>query len=232
MELSGSPKNGQFDNDWQLLLEIFWESPDYQRIRSKLSADLSQGIIVYPPESLRYRAFELTPLSSLRCVIIGQDPYHQEGQANGLAFSVNRGIALPPSLRNMLNELRDEYPNKSIQAIEHGGDLTIWAKQGVLLLNSLLSVQASNPLSHKNIGWESLLPLVIRKINEKVDDVVFLLWGKQAQSFKSLIDMNKHVVIEGVHPSPLSAYRGFFGSKPFSTINEILMSRGKSPIEW
>ena len=232
MELSGAPKNGQFDNDWQLLLEIFWESPDYQRIRSKLSADLSQGIIVYPPESLRYRAFELTPLSSLRCVIIGQDPYHQEGQANGLAFSVNRGIALPPSLRNMLNELRDEYPNKSIQAIEHGGDLTVWAKQGVLLLNSLLSVQASNPLSHKNIGWENLLPLVIRKINEQVDDVVFLLWGKQAQSFKSLIDMNKHVVIEGVHPSPLSAYRGFFGSKPFSTINELLMSRGKSPIEW
>lgn len=232
MELSNAPKNGQFDNDWQLLLEIFWESPDYQRIRSKLSADLSQGIIVYPPESLRYRAFELTPLSSLRCVIIGQDPYHQEGQANGLAFSVNRGIALPPSLRNMLNELRDEYPKKSIQAIEHGGDLTIWAKQGVLLLNSLLSVQASNPLSHKNIGWENLLPLVIRKINEQVDDVVFLLWGKQAQSFKSLIDIKKHVVIEGVHPSPLSAYRGFFGSKPFSTINELLMSRGKSPIEW
>jgi uracil-DNA glycosylase len=165
-------------------------------------------------------------------VIIGQDPYHQEGQANGLAFSVNRGIALPPSLRNMLNELRDEYPKKSIQAIEHGGDLTIWAKQGVLLLNSLLSVQASNPLSHKNIGWENLLPLVIRKINEQVDDVVFLLWGKQAQSFKSLIDIKKHVVIEGVHPSPLSAYRGFFGSKPFSTINELLMSRGKSPIEW
>lgn len=232
MELSNVQSNGQLDNEWQSLLSEFKESDSYKQIQSVIDGDAAKGGVVYPPVECRFRAFELTPLASLRCVIIGQDPYHQEGQANGLAFSVNSGISLPPSLRNILSELQNDIQGQEIQAIKNAGDLSVWAKQGVLLLNTVLSVQASKPLSHSKIGWEALLPKVIDLINTKKTGVVFVLWGKHAQSFKSLIDQRKHFVIEGVHPSPLSANRGFFGSKPFSKINQLLTANGKSAILW
>jgi uracil-DNA glycosylase len=168
----------------------------------------------------------------VKCVIIGQDPYHSEGQANGLAFSVNRGQKTPPSLTNILKELQSEYPNQTPAAIRSEGDLSNWAEQGVLLLNASLTVCESAPLSHQNCGWEPLIQQVIATINTQCSGVVFVLWGKSAQRYKSFIDANIHAVIEGVHPSPLSAHRGFFGSKPFSKINEFLENQGKSPIEW
>jgi uracil-DNA glycosylase len=217
---------------WKGLLDDYFLGPDFKRINDLIRADNAQGMVVYPSESLRFLAFELTPIDSLRCVILGQDPYHQQGQANGLAFSVNPGTAMPPSLRNILKELKSEYPNTPLQAIEKQGDLSMWATQGVLLLNTLLSVRSGQPLSHQNCGWESLIKQVILAINQKKDGVVFVLWGKSAQAYKSLINESKHSIIEGVHPSPLSAHRGFFGSKPFSKVNEYLTYLGKSTINW
>jgi len=174
----------------------------------------------------------LTPLGKVKCVIIGQDPYHGEGQANGLAFSVNKGMKLPPSLNNIFKELQSEYPNNMPAAIESEGDLSMWSEQGVLLLNAALTVSESAPLSHQNCGWEPLIQQVIATINSQCCGVVFVLWGKSAQRYKSFVDTEIHAVIEGVHPSPLSAHRGFFGSKPFSKINELLKNQGKSPIIW
>lgn len=217
---------------WKGLLDDYFLGPDNKRIDDVIRADNDQGVIVYPPESLRFRAFELAPIDSLRCVILGQDPYHQQGQANGLAFSVNPGIAMPPSLRNILKELKSDYPDTPLQAIEKQGDLTMWATQGVLLLNTLLSVRSGKPLSHQNAGWEPLIKQVIHAINQQQEGVVFVLWGKSAQAYKSLIDISKHAIIKGVHPSPLSAHRGFFGSKPFSKVNDYLKSVGKPVVNW
>jgi uracil-DNA glycosylase len=217
---------------WKGLLDDYFLGPDFKRIDDLIRADSRHGTIVYPPDSLRFRAFELTPIDTLRCVILGQDPYHQQGQANGLAFSVNPGIAMPPSLRNILKELKSEYPNTPLHAIEKQGDLSMWATQGVLLLNTLLSVRSGQPLSHQNTGWEPLIKQVIHAINQQEEGVVFVLWGKSAQAYKSLIDISKHSVIESVHPSPLSAHRGFFGSKPFSKINKCLKALGKPVVNW
>lgn len=231
MESPNSPAQ-LLNSDWLSHLLPYFDGPDYQRVMDQIRADELANIRVYPLYTDRYRAFELTPLGKVKCVIIGQDPYHGEGQANGLAFSVNKGMKLPPSLNNIFKELQSEYPNKMPAAIESEGDLSMWSEQGVLLLNAALTVCESAPLSHQNCGWEPLIQQVIATINSQCSGVVFVLWGKSAQRYKSFVDTEIHAVIEGVHPSPLSAHRGFFGSKPFSKINELLKNQGKSPIIW
>jgi uracil-DNA glycosylase len=231
MESPNSPAQ-LLNSDWLSHLLPYFEGPDYQRVMDQILADEMANVRVFPIFKERYRAFELTPLGKVKCVIIGQDPYHGEGQANGLAFSVNKGMKLPPSLNNIFKELQSEYPNKMPAAIESEGDLSMWSEQGVLLLNAALTVCESAPLSHQNCGWEPLIQQVIATINSQCSGVVFVLWGKSAQRYKSFVDTEIHAVIEGVHPSPLSAHRGFFGSKPFSKINELLKNQGKSPIIW
>jgi uracil-DNA glycosylase len=231
MESPNSPAQ-LLNSDWLSHLLPYFNGPDYQRVMDQILADEMANVRVFPIFKERYRAFELTPLGKVKCVIIGQDPYHGEGQANGLAFSVNKGMKLPPSLNNIFKELQSEYPNKMPAAIESEGDLSMWSEQGVLLLNAALTVCKSAPLSHQNCGWEPLIQQVIATINSQCSGVVFVLWGKSAQRYKSFVDTEIHAVIEGVHPSPLSAHRGFFGSKPFSKINELLKNQGKSPIIW
>ena len=231
MESPNSPTQ-LLNSDWLIHLSPYFDGPDYQRVIDQIRANELANIRVFPLVAERYRAFELTPLGKVKCVIVGQDPYHGEGQANGLAFSVNKGMKLPPSLNNIFKELQSDYPNQMPAAIGEPGDLSVWAKQGVLLLNAALTVCESAPLSHQNCGWDPLIQQVIATINSQCSGVVFLLWGKSAQRYKSFVDSKIHAVIEGVHPSPLSAHRGFFGSKPFSTVNELLNNQGKSPIDW
>lgn len=183
---------------------------------------------VYPPKELIFRALELTTLEKVKVVILGQDPYHGKGEANGLAFSVNKGIKLPPSLRNIYKELETDL---GIKPALHG-DLTSWAKQGVLLLNSVLTVKKDKPGSHRNMGWEEYTDSIIKEISDKRENIVFILWGKYAQSKKDLIDGKKHLIIFSSHPSPFSARKGFFGSKPFSKVNKYLTKNGQSKIDW
>ncbi len=182
----------------------------------------------YPPKTNVFRAFELTPFENIKVVILGQDPYHGEGEANGLAFSVNKGIKLPPSLRNIYKELEEDL---GIEAPKHG-DLSDWAKEGVLLLNSILTVEKDKPASHRNVGWERYTDSIIKEISEKKEHIVFILWGNFAQSKEYLIDRKKHIVIKSPHPSPFSARKGFFGSKPFSRTNQYLIRNNIKPINW
>ncbi len=187
------------------------------------------GINVYPCKSDVFNAFSLTPAHDLKVVILGQDPYHGPNQAHGLSFSVQKGIKTPPSLANIFKELSKDIPEF---VIPNHGDLTPWAKQGVLLLNTVLTVEEGHAHSHKNKGWELFTDKVIQQINEYLDSVVFLLWGNPSQQKIKLIDTNKHSVLKSTHPSPLSAHRGFFGCKHFSKTNEILTRQKKSPINW
>lgn len=183
---------------------------------------------IYPPKDTVLRALQLTPFEKTKVVILGQDPYHGKGEANGLAFSVNNGIKLPPSLRNIFKELQNDLgylPPTS-------GDLTAWAKQGVLLLNSVLTVKKDLPTSHRNLGWQKYTDSLITELSSKKENLVFILWGKYAQEKITLIDWDKHMVIQSPHPSPFSANRGFFGSKPFSKTNAYLKSKGISEIDW
>lgn len=183
---------------------------------------------LFPPTPEIFNAFALTSFDTLKVVILGQDPYHGPGQAHGLAFSVREGVLPPPSLKNIFKELSDDvgcsYPKS--------GDLSGWAKQGVLLLNTLLSVRAAEPFSHKNHGWEQFTDEVIRVISGRKEHVVFVLWGASAQKKAVLIDTQKHLILYAPHPSPLSSHRGFFGSKPFSTTNRYLLGEGLTPIDW
>lgn len=183
---------------------------------------------IFPPGKQIFAAFNATPFNEVKAVIIGQDPYHDVGQANGLCFSVNAGIPFPPSLRNIFQEIHDDIGSP----IPTDGDLTRWAKQGVLLLNATLTVEAHRAASHQRHGWEQFTDQVISHISEHRNNVVFILWGSYAISKRPLIDESKHLVLTSVHPSPLSAYRGFFGNKHFSKTNEYLIAHGKSPIEW
>ena len=183
---------------------------------------------VFPPKEDIFKALELTPLENIKAVILGQDPYHGQGQANGLAFSVYKGVKIPPSLRNIFKELNTDL---GIEIPKHG-DLTTWAKQGVLLLNSVLTVEKEKPASHKNIGWEEYTDNLISEISGKKEHVVFILWGKYAEGKISLIDTKKHIIISSPHPSPFSARKGFFGSKPFSRCNKWLIERHLEPIDW
>ena len=183
---------------------------------------------IYPLEDKIFNAFALTKPEDLKVVILGQDPYHGEGQAHGLSFSVEKGVKVPPSLKNMYKEL-----NSDLQCnIPQNGDLTYWAEQGVLLLNSVLTVEHGIAASHKNQGWEKFTDHVIGQINKSCDNIVFMLWGSYAQKKGSVIDRNKHLILEAVHPSPLSAHRGFFGCKHFSLTNEYLAKKNLSTIDW
>ena len=181
----------------------------------------------FPPKNQIFRAIELTPFEEVKVVIIGQDPYHNDNQANGLCFSVSDKVKAPPSLKNIFKELEADLGIKKTS-----NELEIWAKQGVLLLNATLTVRAHEANSHKDLGWEQFTDFIIKEISDKKENVVFVLWGAFAQKKAGLIDTKKHFIIQSVHPSPLSARKGFFGSRPFSKINQFLEEKGKEPINW
>lgn len=183
---------------------------------------------IFPPAKLIFNAFEHTPFDKVKVVILGQDPYHNDGQAHGLSFSVNDGIQFPPSLINIFKEINTDLG----VPVPKSGNLTRWADQGVLLLNATLTVQAHQAGSHQNKGWENFTDAAIKKLADERENIVFLLWGSYAQKKAAFIDSNKHLILRSVHPSPLSAHRGFFGNKHFSQINEYLISKGLTPIQW
>ena len=203
-------------NDWDIVLKSVWESPGFHKFMSKVKYEYDH-YTCYPKYENIFNSLKLTPYKDVKVVIIGQDPYHGEGEAHGLSFSVQKGVKLPPSLQNIFKELNDDLEIKNTT-----GDLTSWAREGVLLLNSILSVRKDSPLSHKDLGWQLLTDHIIKLINLKDTPVVFILWGSFARSKKPLITNKKHLVIESTHPSPFSARNGFFGSRPFSKTNEFL----------
>jgi uracil-DNA glycosylase len=217
----------QLPPSWQPLLGDEFEKPYFQNLRAFLDQE-RQNHTVYPPEPEVFSAFGLAPYDAVNVLLLGQDPYHDDNQAHGLCFSVRPGIKPPPSLKNIFKELRDDLGCR----IPNNGYLVPWARQGILLLNAVLTVRAHEPNSHKNKGWETFTDTVIRAVNAKAEPVVFVLWGSYAQKKRDLIDTTRHTIVEGVHPSPLSAKRGFFGSKPFSTINAALRESGKPEIDW
>lgn len=213
--------------DWAEHLAAVLNSEHFRQFESYLQ-DAYHEETIYPDSDFIYEAFKRTPFDQVKVVILGQDPYHQPGQAHGLSFSVQKGVKIPPSLRNIYKELQADL---GINPVAHG-NLTEWADQGVLLLNAVLTVPDSQANAHKGKGWEPLTDLAIEALNEKESAVVFILWGNAAKAKRTLIDERKHFVITSVHPSPLSASRGFFGSKPFSQANDILVSTGQKPIQW
>lgn len=214
-------------NDWADYLEAEFTKDYYVQLHQFLNEEYMNQTI-YPAMQDIFNALHYTPFHQVKVVILGQDPYHGPNQAHGLSFSVQPGIAPPPSLRNMFKELQDDL---DITPPNHGC-LIDWTKQGVLLLNAVLTVRAGQAHSHRKMGWEQFTNQVIQTINEKSTPVVYILWGRAAQQKEKLIDTTKHHVIKSVHPSPLSAYRGFFGSKPFSTANELLEADGITPVDW
>lgn len=214
-------------NDWDIILKEEFESDYFKELINKVSIKYDNGC-VFPKKNEIFNAFRYTPYHKLKVVILGQDPYHGEGEAEGLSFSVKNGIRKPPSLVNIFKELNDDIGCE----ISDSGSLVKWAEEGVLLLNSVLTVDKDSPASHQGFGWEIFTDNVIKKINEKDTPVVFILWGNFARSKKSLITNPKHFVIESNHPSPFSAYKGFFGSKPFSRCNLFLKENGIGEIHW
>lgn len=214
-------------NDWDLILESEFKQEYFLNLLEFIKNEYDNKT-VFPPKEKVFNAFRLTPYSNVKVVILGQDPYHGLNEANGLCFSVNQGIKKPPSLNNIFKELHDDL---NID-IPNNGSLVSWAEQGVFLLNTVLTVIENKAASHKNIGWEKFTDYVIEKINEKEEPVVFILWGNFARSKKKLITNKKHLIIESAHPSPLSAYNGFFGSKPFSKTNEFLIKNNLKPIDF
>ncbi len=218
----------RIEPSWKKVLKDEFDKPYFPQIPLHIKTEKSQGKTIYPPGSLLFNAFNTTPFDKVKVVILGQDPYHGAGQAHGLCFSVQYGIQPPPSLMNIFKELEDDI---GVQMPNHG-NLTHWAQQGVFLLNASLTVRAGEPMSHSKIGWAAFTDTVIKKISEQKKNIVFLLWGKFAQEKRVLIDESKHLILRSVHPSPLSAYGGFFGCKHFSKTNEYLASKGIDPIDW
>nr|WP_235946601.1 uracil-DNA glycosylase [Paenibacillus glycinis] len=216
-----------FDNDWSRVLERIWDEPYVQQLLENVSRQYRQKT-VYPKQDAIFNAFRYTDYADTKAVILGQDPYHGPGQAHGLSFSVLPGVKKPPSLLNMLKELQDDL---GCDMPDHGC-LIPWAKQGVLLLNTVLTVVDGQPASHQGMGWERFTDGVIAELNKREGPVVFVLWGKHAQAKESLIDTARHFVIASPHPSPLSARRGFFGSRPYSKINACLRQIGSEEIQW
>ncbi len=213
---------------WQPALKTEFDAPYMQQLRQFLRAEKDVGKVIYPHSSHWFHALEATPLDQVKVVILGQDPYHQPGQAHGLCFSVMPGVKTPPSLVNMYKELETDL---GIAPAGHGY-LESWATQGILLLNAVLTVEDSKANAHKGRGWEQFTDAVIAAVNEHCEQVVFLLWGSYAQKKGAVIDRDRHQVLHAPHPSPLSAYRGFFGSRPFSQTNQYLEQVGKTPINW
>ncbi len=218
----------KIESSWKEVLKNEFKQSYFQNIPQHIKIEKEQKKEIYPPGSQIFNAFNTTPFSKLKVVILGQDPYHGQGQANGLCFSVNNGISLPPSLVNIFKELNDDIGMQ----IPKQGNLSAWAKQGVFLLNASLTVRAGEPMSHSKIGWATFTDSVIQKISTNKKNVVFILWGKFAQEKIVLIDEKKHCILKGPHPSPLSAHTGFFGCKHFSKTNEYLISCGIDPINW
>ncbi len=216
-----------FGNSWDEILKDEFNEPYYLKLREFLKSEYSSKSI-FPDMYDIYNAFRYTDYNDVKVVILGQDPYHGEGEAHGLAFSVKPGIAIPPSLRNIYKELRDSLGCY----IPNNGYLEKWARQGVLLLNTALTVVKDNPNSHRGIGWELFTDKVIKLLNQREKPVIFLLWGSNAKSKSMLIDRNRHIVLMSVHPSPLSANRGFFGCNHFGLVNEKLYELGETPIDW
>ena len=212
---------------WNEILAEEMQKDYYQELQAFVQKRRAE-VRVFPEEQNVFNALELTPFESVKVVILGQDPYHGFGQAHGLSFSVQKGTPLPPSLKNIYKELQEDIGGE----LPTEGDLSHWAKQGVLLLNTVLTVEEGNANSHKGMGWEKLTNRLIESLNELKHPVIFILWGKPAQDKEKLITNSNHVILKAPHPSPLSAYRGFFGSKPFSRVNDILMQQGQTPICW
>jgi uracil-DNA glycosylase len=213
--------------DWNPVLRDQFAEPYWTGLQTFV-ADERRRHTVYPPHDEVFSALHLTPLADTRVVILGQDPYHGPGQAHGLCFSVRRGVRVPPSLANVQRELHDDL---GIEPPGHG-NLEAWARRGVLLLNTTLTVRAGQAASHQGKGWEIFTDRVIRAVNERAERVVFVLWGSAARKKGTLIDMSRHAVVSSAHPSPLSARNGFFGSRPFSRTNDLLVERGLDPIDW
>lgn len=216
-----------FDNSWQELLEEEFDKSYYQNLRKYLTQEYSTKVI-YPDKYDIFNALKFTDYNDVKIVILGQDPYHGPNQAHGLSFSVKKGVKIPPSLLNIYKELENDLGCY----IPNNGYLESWAKQGVLLLNTVLTVRAHEANSHKNIGWEIFTDKIISLLNDRNDPIVFILWGNPSINKKNLITNKQHFIITSPHPSPLSAYRGFFGSKPFSKSNDFLKSINKTPINW
>ncbi len=214
-------------NSWDDKLKPMLENNDFHNFLKLVDHEYLMNT-VYPPRNYIFNALKLTPFENVKVVIMGQDPYHGEGEAHGLSFSVQKGIKVPPSLQNIYKELYDDLG----VPIRHDGDLTGWALEGVLLLNAVLTVLKDQPASHRNLGWEKLTDYIIQLINEKEEPVVFILWGNFAKEKRKYITNPKHYIITSPHPSPFSARNGFFGSRPFSKCNDYLISQGISPVHW
>ncbi|MES2580929.1 MAG: uracil-DNA glycosylase [Pseudomonadota bacterium] len=221
-------KPGQLDLSWQAVIGDELEKPYMQALRHFLKEEKAAGKVIYPPSPLIFNAFNHTPFEQVRVVIIGQDPYHGDSQAHGLSFSVPKGVALPPSLLNIYKEIATDLNIK----MSRNGDLTPWADQGVLLLNATLTVEQAKAGAHQGKGWEAFTDAAIAALNAHRDGLVFVLWGSYAQKKGAFIDDKKHLVLKSVHPSPLSAHRGFFGNRQFSQINQYLIQQGQTPINW
>jgi uracil-DNA glycosylase len=218
----------KIEESWKKVLQGEFEQAYFASLTEFVKSEY-QSAIVYPPPKFIFHAFELTPFDQVKVVILGQDPYHGDGQATGLSFSVPSGVRLPPSLQNINKEIESDLGHKSVLS---DGDLTPWAKQGVLLLNATLTVRANSAGSHQNIGWEQFTDAVIKVLSQQKENLVFILWGAYAQKKGAIIDTSKHLVIKSPHPSPFSAYTGFFGSRPFSQCNYYLFSHREEPINW
>ena len=220
-------KKVKIHDSWYISLKNEFDKEYWINLSNQIRTFYSKKII-YPKASMVFNALNSTPLNRIKVVILGQDPYHGDGQANGLSFSVNNGIPFPPSLMNIFKELESDLKIP----FPKSGNLQPWADQGVLLLNTVLTVEKDNANSHRGLGWEIFTNKIIEVISSNTNNVVFILWGKQAQNFEDVIDSSKHFIISSAHPSPLSAHRGFFGSKPFSQTNKFLNEKNKKTIDW
>ncbi len=216
------------NSSWMKLIRDSHQINGLKRLQNILNQKNKGGEVIFPPQNLILNAFELTDFNQIKVVIIGQDPYHGLGEANGLAFSVNPGVKIPPSLKNIFKEIETEFECEPLET----GDLSSWAKQGVFLLNTILSVEKDKPLSHQGIGWQAFTSFCVAKISENHEKVIFLLWGNNAIQMSQFIDETKHVILSSVHPSPLAAHKGFFGNNHFKKANKILKKMGKEPIDW
>ena len=216
------------ENSWKDRLTAEFDKPYFIQVTEFLKQELRAGKVIFPPGKLIFNAFACTPFQEVKVVIIGQDPYHNPGQAHGLSFSVQDGVAPPPSLVNIFKEIQSDL---GLQ-LSDTGNLEKWARQGVLLLNASLTVEANNPMSHSKVGWHLFTDEVIRQVSVGKEHVVFLLWGRFAQNKETLIDSSKHLILKSAHPSPLSAYNGFFGCRHFSKANGWLQQYGIPPIDW
>lgn len=214
---------------WQEFIDYQRAQPYYQQLIAFVNQERASGKVIYPPKEDVFNAFKTTPLEKVRVVLIGQDPYHGPDQAHGLCFSVKRGIKPPPSLANMYKELVNDIPGFQIP---NHGDLTQWAEQGILMLNTVLTVEQGQAHSHANAGWETFTTEALKLLNAQEQPIIFVLWGSHAIKKGAVITAPQHQILSGPHPSPLSAYRGFFGCGHFSKVNQLLMTRGEAPIQW